>query len=323
MDRCHHPMGGRIPINTALFERFVALRHRYTGEPEALLRPALAAGLHSLTRGDIEHLAAAMDDGASLPQRLRAAVLPDTVLPRQQELESAIFETLCQATHLDGPENALHRHFRMVRPHGDYLVVHLSPESVEALVGKLLPSEGDDGYSGYPGLRVRAFRRHAELYFADGAPGVAVHLAQVHWGLWREVSEGRRWLGNDTEPLTPDELRAMEIRRSSAETARLGSALLRRLGMFSGLPLAIMGADLCYVDWRNRPSRGELAELLTHPVAGIGATGYRRVAGHLVVDAAPGRVVLHGPTRHTWRSADPCRRVSATCGSDQPKRPEM
>lgn len=232
-----------------------------------------------------------MDDGTPLPTRLRATVLPDAVLPRQQELESAIFETLCQVTHLDYPENDLIRRFRMVRPHGEYLVLHLSPEAVGMLVHKLLPS-GDDGY---PGLRVRAFRRHVELYFADGAPGVAVQLAQVHWGLWREVSEGCRWLGNDTEPLTPDEERAMEVRRRSAGTASLGSALLRRLGLFPRLPLVITGHDVCYVDWRDGLSRSDLAELLTHPVTGIGAAVRGRPADQDVIDTERGRIVLHGP----------------------------
>lgn len=281
----------------ALFEQRVTLRRRYTGETDTVLRPALAAGLRGLTRDDIAQLTAAMDNGAPLAQRLRAAVLPDTVLPRQQELESTIFETLCQATHPDCPENDLIRRFRMVRPHGEYLVLHLSPESVGILVRKLLPSERDDGCPGYPGLRARAFRRHVELYFADGAPGVAVQLAQVHWGLWREVSEGCRWLGNDTEPLTPDEERAMEVRRTSTGATRLGSALLRRLGLFPRLPLAVVGRDVCHVDWRGEPSCAELAELLTHPVAGIGAAGHRRAADHEVVDAEQGRIVLRGPGR--------------------------
>ena len=281
--------------NTALFEQLVALRRHYTGETEAAVRPMLAASLRYLTRDDNDQLAAAMDDGMPLPKRLRAAVLPDTALPRQQELESVIFETLCQTTHLDCPENDGIRRFQMVRPHDEYLVLHLSPESMGMLVRKLLPSADGDGFIGYPGLRVRALRRHAELYFADGAPGVAVHLAQVHWGLWCEASEDCRWLGNDSEPLTPDEKRAMALRRMSPGAAKLGSALLRRLGMFRRLPLAITGHDACYVDWREGPSRTELAELLTHPVAGIGATGYRRAADHVVVDGERGRIVLHGP----------------------------
>lgn len=197
---------------------------------------------------------------------------------------------------LDCVENNLIRRFRMVRPHGDYLVLHLCPESVGMLVRKLLPST-DDGHAGYPGLRARAFRRHAELYFADGAPDVAVHLAQVHWGLWCEASEGCHWSGNDAEPLTAAEMQAMRLRRMSPEAARLGSALLRRLGMFSRLPMAITGHDTCYVDWREGPSRTELAELLTHPVAGIGASGYRQAAENVVVEGMPGRIVLHGPER--------------------------
>jgi hypothetical protein len=304
----------------ALFERLVTLRRRYTGETESVLRPALAAGLRGLTRDDIALLTAAMNDSTPLPPRLRAAVLPDTVLPRQQELESAIFETICQETHWDWRQEGPIRRFRMARPHGEYLVLHLSPETVGMLVRKLLPSDTDVGY---PGLRVRAFRRHVELYFADGAPGVAVQLAQVHWGLWREVSEGCRWLGNDTEPLTPDEARAMEIRRAAGRTTWLGSALLRRLGLFPTLPLAIAAQDLWYVDWWSAPSRTELADLLTHPVTGVVAVGRRPAAEHDVVDTGRGRIVLRGPEGACDAPPDPCRQVSAARGSGQPKRPEM
>lgn len=101
-------------VDAALFERLLALRRRYTGESEAVARPALLAGFRFLNQYDVGPLLAAMADGVPLPRRLRALVLPDAVLPRQQELESVVFEALGQATNLDHSEDDLIDNLRMV-----------------------------------------------------------------------------------------------------------------------------------------------------------------------------------------------------------------
>ena len=325
-----------MSINTALFERLVELRRRYTGESETTARHELTAGLRPLSYADLSRLAAAMDDDVPMPGRLRAAVLPDATLLRQQELESAVFEALCQTAHLDRSEDSPAHNSWTVRPHREYLVLYLPPDSTGMLVRKLLPSGKSDEATGYPGLRARTFGRHVELYFADGTPEVAVHLALAHMGRGRA---GHDWLADDMGRLTPADERAAPVSRTSPGTARLGSALLRRLALFSQLPLAVLGHHLCYLDWRGAPSRTELAELLTHPVTGIGATGYLRAANHVVVDAECERLVLRGsghsgcaqPARATdqRRPMDgaalgrPLPPAEPRTGSHQPKRPEM
>jgi hypothetical protein len=132
------------------------------------------------------------------------------------------------------------------------------------------------------------------LYLLDSEPAAVVQLAQVFWGLWREVSEGR-WLSNCADPLSPAEQDALSSRECAPTPALAGSALLRRMGLFTRTPLTITTPEMCYLNWTGSPSQQQIADRLRHPIVGVPTIADDR---HSITTHA-GRIVLRGQCPHT------------------------
>ncbi|WP_025353696.1 hypothetical protein [Kutzneria albida] len=287
-----------MPNRTSLIRRLAELRSSYTGETDSSVLPAISQGGQLLDPDERAQLLSTLAHNwvtralgenslPPLPARIRQAVLPDATTRDQRELESGILAAAGRAVnylHLRRPADLLRpaRVFRMVRSLPGDLVLHIEPPALAPLMLELMPRITADDVLGLPGLRARLHRRHVELYLVDTDPPATVLISNVSYRQWlaamafvesaAPVSGGVRWLGNDVQPLTPQEAEVLASRHRAPGPAHLTSALLRRALVFGDALWFSSWANGCAtakVEWPLGPSLPQVASKLIHPVFGL------------------------------------------------------
>jgi hypothetical protein len=276
------------------------LRRQYTGETMSpgncealygarmLASPDRAVLLAELRQDAFVRLGGA-DPVPALPERIRAAVLPDAREEPQRAFEAHILRAIARATvHLDHPAAIAGawlagrggRVLWMVRPQPKALTLHVRALALGPLLCELLPRitcEGD--LVGVPGLRAVLHRRCVELYVLDTQTRVT--LANVSYRKWVsalafvEALDDKNplcWLGNDPTPLHPEEAEVQARSASGMKADLLSSMLLRRYNLFSTASrqsVRQLSDNELDFRWQEPPSPTTVAAMLTNPIAGL------------------------------------------------------
>ncbi|GGP50364.1 hypothetical protein GCM10010185_23220 [Saccharothrix coeruleofusca] len=263
-------------------DQLVDLRRSCTGENLSQAVPAVRAVLHELPDHRRERVVAALRGEADA----RGLFLPEAATEAQRTLECLVFQAATEAgghLQLRPPASMLRpaHPFRAVEPH-EVPRLHLAEHALGPLLFELLPRHEDAWVAGVAGLRVRRHPRSVELRLA-GVPA-AVLLAGVDERAWqvgmdyvRRLIKGRGLSDRFAEgPLSQAE------RDQLAEFPRpggLGSALLRRYGLFTGAPWLRSwshGAQW-WLEWPESLGVVGVADRLRHPVVGV--PGLRETSG--------------------------------------------
>ena len=273
-----------------LAKRIAELRRVYTGESDSTLIPAAQAALAALDtahRGDVMDILDS-DFGARLlgdPNPtvgpvIRSAVLLDTAVYRQQELETALLLALGRVHTYHGHGSALPQRVvcRMVCPTATGLILQMSTQTLAVLLAELLPRDHDGHLVGLAGLRWRLHRRHLELVLADADPTVHVAVASTSYRQFAAALAFATTAGgfaadphDAPAPLSELEQVAIALDRSPGPVA-LASALLRRFGLFrmaSWISIEPIGSTCLRIAWAGGSTPAQVAAMLTHPVAGL------------------------------------------------------
>ncbi|AHH94075.1 hypothetical protein KALB_700 [Kutzneria albida DSM 43870] len=263
--------------------------------------PALVQALDPLGTGDRRLLLDALDELLDVPlsPAVHRAVLPDARTSDQQYLEAGILYAASRVS----PAAV----FRMVRPLGHELWLHIRDEAVTPLLAELLPRVTTNGLGGVPGLRISLYRRHIELYLVDS--DARVLLSGVTYRQWADTLSAFSTCGDvplwgqwkHPHPLTDTERAAS--RREHVAAAAVSSALLRRISLFTTVPRIVhspFALGACGVDWSEGPSTSEIAGVLMNPVCGLPnglADACLVTDRYLTLKAATGSpsVLLSGP----------------------------
>jgi hypothetical protein len=214
-----------VPHTKSLVRQLAEIRKSFTGEATSVARLAVVDMLRHkpLARRQLAEVIHHNADANLLPPEARSLVVPDALRPEQRALETGLYHALSRIGFAA---------IRSARPQFDGLVVGVNDEAATLLLAELLPRQTEYGLVGVPGLRVRAYRRHIDLYLVGTTARVT--LSTVLYRHWIEVIA---LFGHSDErhpaPLTESELAAIADEDPAA--AIVPSALLRRPALFPGL----------------------------------------------------------------------------------------
>lgn len=259
---------------SSLTDQLVDLRRGCTGENLSQAVPAVRAVLHGLPGDRRERVVAALRGEADV----RGLFLPEPATDAQRSLECLVFQAATDAgAHLQlRPPASMVRPahaFRSVEPH-EVPRLHLAEHALGPLLFELLPRHEDVWVAGVAGLRVRRHPRSVELRLVGVE--AAVLLAGVDEQAWqtgmayvRRLIKGRGLADRFAEgPLSPAERDQLaEFPRPSG----LGSALLRRYGLFTRAPWlrSWSQGDAWWLEWPESLGVPRVADWLRHPVVGV------------------------------------------------------
>jgi hypothetical protein len=238
---------------TSLRKRLVEMRVEYTAEPTALAGVAVAGALSKLTAQDrVAIIDELLGDGTMLVDRARPALLPEAVSANQQWLESRVLAGLVPAAELaDKMSNPI----AWVNPHPKHLIVKMHTQAILSFLAAFMPRMVDGVLIGTPGMRVKPSRRSLVVYSID-SPEAYVLLASVPRHLWDQIASNiidvtgdpnaiSLWgppIGADDllsepepHPLTDVEAAARAEHSPESPIDAVGSALLRRSGLSTGV----------------------------------------------------------------------------------------
>lgn len=276
-----------MPNRLSLVRRVAEVRRIYTGEYDSDLLPTVVAGLQTLTATERATIDDALECGFEtrllgegnfprVTEKLRRAVVSDAIGKAQKQLEAAALLAMGQISSYCPPQSLGEAPF--VHPTVDGgMVLHLSPTKAAPVIATMVPYVADGSLRGLAGFRVRAYRRHIRLQFADCLPSISVSLANTdfrHWSAIRAFvyeQSGYQWSTIDDAPLTGHEIAAIEAGRTPGVDS-LTSSLFRRLRVFgvpSWLTISLHGSAGLDVEWAGGRSAAEVATALVHPLAGL------------------------------------------------------
>jgi hypothetical protein len=236
-----------------LRKRLIEMRVEYTAEPRSLAVTAVAGALAKLTAQDraaiIDELLA---DGTMRVDRARRELLPDAVGAKQQWLESRVLAGLVPAVELvDKMSNPI----AWVTPHAKHLTVRMRRQAILPFLATFMPRMVDGVLIGTPGIRAKPSRRSLVIYSID-SPEAYVLLASIPRNLWNQVASDIIDVTGDPNafslwgppigvvdllaepephPLTDAEAAARAEYFSESPIDAVGSALLRRSGLSTGI----------------------------------------------------------------------------------------
>ena len=266
------------------------LRRAYTGETDSTLLPAARAALAALDPDQRSHVESIIysdfgarllgDPGPTVDPAIRSAVLLDTAVHRQQELETAILLALGRVHTYRGHGTGVSQRALcpIVRPTSDGLTLHLSPQTLGAVLAELLPRETDGHLVGVSGLRFRLLRRHVDLFLADSESDVRVSISSTTYREFAAALAFATTVNGVTqdprdEPSPLSELEQMTITHDRIPgLLELASPLLRRFGLFQQpdwISLEPIGSTCLRIDWAGGSTPAHVAAMLTHPIAGL------------------------------------------------------
>lgn len=248
-------------------------------------RPTYLARMRSGATGESRSTAAQAI--AALPAR--AAIIPEAVQDQarlETDLLLGLRNLISMGPPYDPPLGIARR-----TPFRDGLILEIArPHLTDALTLWMPHSDADGEFHGIPGLRARHLGRHLQLHHLSLDATVHIPASRAQWTWARDkVHAAHTGLGEplwDREPgvFTALENDTLGVRRDlfkgpgMQESARLGSALLRRLGLLTthdakgiagyvdvwrGLSWSRHGGFPVHMEWGRAHHVAALAEQLT------------------------------------------------------------